>query len=46
MLFEEVGLIGNAFILLASLITLVIASDVTINNSVKLSNITGFGKQL
>jgi cation:H+ antiporter len=43
-LFEEVGLIGNAFILLASLIILVIASDVTINNSVKLSNITGFGK--
>ncbi len=44
MVFEGLGLIGNALILLASIIVVVIASDVTINNSVKLSNITGFGK--
>ena len=44
MVFEGLGLIGNALILLASIITVVIASEVTINNSVKVSNITGFGK--
>jgi cation:H+ antiporter len=44
MVFEGVGLIGNALILLASIITVVFASDVTINNAVKLSNMTGFGK--
>jgi cation:H+ antiporter len=44
MVFEGFGLIGNALILLASIIVVVIASDVTINNSVKVSNITGFGK--
>jgi len=44
MVFEELGLIGNALILLASIFVVVIASDVTINNAVKVSNITGFGK--
>jgi cation:H+ antiporter len=43
-MFEGLGLIGNSLILLASLIALVIASDLTINNSVKVSEITGFGK--
>jgi cation:H+ antiporter len=42
--FEAVGLMGNALILLASLIILDRASDLTINNSVKVSEITGFGK--
>jgi cation:H+ antiporter len=44
MVFEGLGLIGNVLILLASIITVVIASEVTINNSVKVSSITGFGK--
>jgi cation:H+ antiporter len=44
MLFEGVGLIGNALILLASLAILVVASELTINNSVKVSQLTGFGK--
>ena len=44
MLFEEVGLIGNTLILLASLAILVIASEVSISNSVKVSELTGFGK--
>jgi cation:H+ antiporter len=42
--FEGLGLIWNVIILLASIITAVIASDVTINNAVKVSNMTGFGK--
>jgi len=44
MVFEGLGLIGNSLILLASIIVVVIASEVTINNSVKVSNMTGFGK--
>ena len=44
MVFEGFGLIGNALILLASIIAVVIASDITINNSVKVSSMTGFGK--
>jgi cation:H+ antiporter len=44
MVFEGLGLVGNFLILLASIISVIIASEVTINNSVKLSNITGFGK--
>jgi len=43
-LFEEWGLLGNALILLASLVALGKASDVTITNSVKIADITGFGK--
>jgi len=41
---EGTGLIGNVLILIASLIVLGKASDVTINNSIKVSDITGFGK--
>jgi cation:H+ antiporter len=44
MVFESLGLVGNALILLASLVVLVLASDVTINNSVKVSGLTRFGK--
>ena len=44
MVFEGLGLIGNSLILLASIITVIIASEITINNSVKVSNMTGFGK--
>jgi cation:H+ antiporter len=44
MVFESLGLVGNALILLASLVVLVLASDVTINHSVKVSALTGFGK--
>lgn len=43
-MFEEAGLIGNLLILIASLIILGKASDLTINNSIKVSDITGFGK--
>jgi len=44
-LFDEVlGLWGNVFILLGSLAVLAKASDITINNSVKVADITGFGK--
>lgn len=35
---------GNAFILLVSVLILVIGSEVTIRNSIKVSDITGFGK--
>jgi cation:H+ antiporter len=44
MVFEGFGLFGNALILLASIIAVIIASDITINNSVKVSSMTGFGK--
>ena len=44
MVFEGLGLIGNSLILLASIITVIIASEITINNSVKVSNMIGFGK--
>jgi cation:H+ antiporter len=44
MVFEGLGLIWNVFILLASIIAAVIASDITINNAVKVSNTTGVGK--
>jgi cation:H+ antiporter len=44
MVFEGLGLVGNALILLASLVAVVLSSDVTINNSVKVSSLTGFGK--
>jgi len=43
-IFEEAGLIGNLLILIASLVVLGKASDLTINNSIKVSDITGFGK--
>jgi cation:H+ antiporter len=43
-LFGELGLVGNALILLASLVVLDKASDWSITNSVKIADITGFGK--
>lgn len=43
-MFEEWGLLGNVLILLASLAALYKASDWTISNSVKVADITGFGK--
>jgi cation:H+ antiporter len=43
-MFEEIGLIGNVLILLASLIVLDITSDLTITNSVTLADMTGFGR--
>jgi cation:H+ antiporter len=44
MAFEGLGLIGNSLILLVSIIVVIVASEVTINNSVKVSNMSGFGK--
>jgi len=41
---EMLGLWGNVLVLVGSLAVLVKASDVTINNSVKVADITGFGK--
>jgi len=43
-LFEEWGMLGNALALLASLAILDRASDWAITNSVKVADITGFGK--
>jgi cation:H+ antiporter len=43
-LFEEWGLLGNTLILLASLLALDKASDWTITNSIKVADVTGFGK--
>jgi len=43
-LFEEWGLLGNVLVLLVSLVILDRASDWTIVNSVKVADITGFGK--
>jgi Ca2+/Na+ antiporter len=43
-LFEELGLLANAVILIASLLVLDRTSDLTITNSVKIADITGFGK--
>ena len=43
-MFEQFGTGGNALILLGSILLLVLGSEVTIRNSVKVSDITGFGK--
>jgi cation:H+ antiporter len=43
-MFEEWGMLGNALVLLASLVILDKASDWAITNSVKIADITGFGK--
>ncbi|MGB9853989.1 MAG: sodium:calcium antiporter, partial [Candidatus Bathyarchaeales archaeon] len=43
-MFEEWGLLGNVLVLLVSLVILDRASDWTIVNSVKVADITGFGK--
>jgi len=41
---ESLGLVGNAIILLAGMLVLDKSSDITIDNSVKISEITGLGK--
>jgi len=43
-IFEEAGLLGNIAILIASLFALDKSSDVTIDNSVKVADVTGLGK--
>jgi len=44
-LFEEVlGLWGNLLVLFGALVVLAKASDVAINNSVRVADITGFGR--
>ncbi|MEM2995115.1 MAG: sodium:calcium antiporter [Candidatus Bathyarchaeia archaeon] len=43
-MFEELGLIGNVLVLAASLVILDRASELTIDNAVKVSEISGFGK--
>jgi cation:H+ antiporter len=43
-LFEDIGIIGNVLILIASLIVLDRTSDLTINNSIKIADTTGFGR--
>jgi cation:H+ antiporter len=43
-IFEEAGLPGNVALLFVSLLTLSKSSDLTIDNSVKVADITGLGK--
>ena len=43
-MFEEIGLLGNIAILIASLLILDRASDLTITNSVKIAEIAGYGR--
>jgi cation:H+ antiporter len=43
-MFEQLGLLGNAIVLLVSLTALSKASDSTITNSIRVADITGFGK--
>jgi len=43
-MFEQFGVASNALILLGSILLLVIGSEVTIRSSLKVSDITGFGK--
>jgi cation:H+ antiporter len=43
-MFEQIGLIGNLLILIAALIALNQASNLTINHSVKVAGVTGLGK--
>jgi cation:H+ antiporter len=43
-MFEEIGLLGNGILLLASLVVLVLGSELTISNSVKISELTRLGK--
>jgi cation:H+ antiporter len=43
-LLEEFGLLGNALVLLGSLVVLDRAIDLTITNVVRVANITGYGK--
>ena len=44
MTLEQLGVIGNVIVLVASLIILIRASSLAINNSVKLASVTGLGK--
>jgi cation:H+ antiporter len=41
---EQLGILGNALLLIGSLVVLAKASDLTINNAIKVSDMTGFGK--
>ncbi len=43
-MFEELGMLGNALVLLVAILALVKSSDVVVTNAVKLSGATGFGK--
>ncbi|MCX8170920.1 MAG: sodium:calcium antiporter [Candidatus Bathyarchaeota archaeon] len=43
-IFESLGLIGNAIILLVGMLTLDKSSDLTIDNSVRVAEVTGLGK--
>lgn len=43
-MFEELELLGNTVILIASLLALDRTSDLTITNSVRIADVTGFGK--
>lgn len=43
-MFEEFGLLGNVLVLLASLVLLDRASELTIDNAVKVSELSGLGK--
>ena len=43
-MFGQLGIASNALILLGSILLLVIGSEVTIRSSLKVSDITGFGK--
>lgn len=43
-MFEEIGILGNALVLLAGLLAIVKSSDVVVTNSVTIAEGTGFGK--
>ena len=43
-MFEELGLLGNALILIAALVALSKASDLTITHSINVASVTGLGK--
>jgi cation:H+ antiporter len=45
-MFEEIGLLGNAIILIAALVTLSRASDLTITHSINVASATGLGKTI
>ncbi len=41
---ETIGLLGNILVLLTAILILDRASDLVINNAVKIADLTGFGK--
>ncbi|MBT0158782.1 sodium:calcium antiporter [Candidatus Bathyarchaeota archaeon A05DMB-2] len=43
-MFEDLGLLGNALILIAALVILYKASDLTITHSINVASVTGLGK--